>query len=340
MTLAPNKRHGSRASEQYRRTRRDHLGIIIMVIATILTISGLMLSLFFGILFMLVMIIVGMVLLLFGAYLDSNVRVRYQRQLPPIDQPRIVESDRTPTGEAIEPLSAYKHLSVPFGNFWVRYAYIIKELSKAFWLALLLNFAFAIYGYVVSGQIISGLLYLLGGFLLIVTLFFLFALWMLMNSYLFREKARLFPEGHPYQDKVLWNVRPGSMICKQGPARHRTRMDLEISHQVPRSWKGKRMGLFFTYPIHIYGGDPFLKHFHIPFPKDVEDGGLLRIYRLGLRFDSDISDVYFRVHMISLSRYRALAILWFIIGIVGGICYFWFLFIPLLTLFATSFGII
>jgi len=338
--------------DQYRRTRRDYLGIVIMVIGTILVLSGLMLSLIIGIFLMLVMVIVGSAILLIGANLDSNVRVRYQRKLPPNDQPRIVPSDLesildytyrkkvdAPT-EDIEPLSTYEHLSVPYGNFWIKIGYMTRAFAKYLGLGLVFTIVFAAVQFLSTVNLIHGLLYWFVALILMVPLFVLILLWILLNSYLFRETAHLFPEGHPYQDKVLWNVRPGSMICKQGPARHSTVMDLEISHQVPRSMRGKRIGLILTYPLNYYGTNEFMNHFYIPSPSDLEDGGILRIQQLGLRFDSDVSDVYFRVHYISLFRYRVLMILWLGIGAMLMIWFLFFIFGPLILYFAALFGIL
>gem|GEM_PF-6932851 len=350
-TYKPRQFRGGRSRDEYRQTLQDYLGITIMLVGTILVISGLILSLYIGLFFMLVMVVLGSAILLIGAYLDSNVRVRYQRKLPPIDQPRIVLSDlesildytrpkkAKAKSEDIEPFSTYKHLSVPFANFWVRLGYLTKAFSKYLVIGLILTFVFSAIQFVNPVNMTRSLLYLILAFLLMVPLFFIFILWLLLNSYIFREKAHLFPEGHPYQDKVLWNVRPGSMTCQRGPAKHQTCRDLEISHQVPRSWKGKRMGLILTYPLNFYGTSEFMNHIYIPSPIDLEDGGLLRIYRLGLRFDSEFSDVYFRVHFISLFRYRVLMILWFGIGAMLMIWFLFFIFGPLILYLATLFGI-
>jgi hypothetical protein len=324
---------------------------MIMVIGTCVVISGLMLSLYIGLLYMLVMVVIGAAILVIGIYLDSNVRIRYQRELPPDDEPRIVVSDLPSIldyahpkkaeviTDDIEPLSTYKHLSVPFANFWVRMGYLTKAFSKYLVIGLILTFIFSAIQFVNPVNVARSLMYLILAFLLLVPFFFIIVLWLLLNSYIFREKAHLFPEGHPYQDKVLWNIRPGSMTCQRGPAKHQTRMDLEISHQVPRSWKGKRMGLFLSYPLNFYGTSEFMNHFYIPSPIDLEDGGILRIYRLGLRFDSDVSDVYFRVHFISLFRYRVLMILWFVIIAMLMIWFLFFIFGPLILYLATLFGI-
>lgn len=337
--------------DQYRKTRRDYLGIVIMTIGCLVVISGLMLSLIIGLVLMLVMVILGSAILLIGAYLDSEVRVRYQRTLPPVDQPIIVPSDSESildyaypkkakaSTEDIEPFSTYDHLSVPYGNFWIRIGYLTRALAKYLGLGLVLTIVFAAVQFLSTVHLIRGLLYWFVALILMVPLFVLFILWILLNSYLFRETAHLFPEGHPYQNKVLWNVRPGSMICKQGPARHSTVMDLEISHQVPHSMRGKRIGLMLTYPLNYYGRTEFLNHFYIPSPSDLEEGGILRIQQLGLRFDSDFSDVYFRVHFISLFRYRALMILWFGIGVILVIWFLFFIFGPLILYFAALFGI-
>jgi len=99
------------------------------------------------------------------------------------------------------------------------------------------------------------------------------------------------------------------------------------------------MGLILTYPLNFYGTSEFMNHIYIPSPIDLEDGGLLRIYRLGLRFDSEFSDVYFRVHFISLFRYRVLMILWFGIGAMLMIWFLFFIFGPLILYLATLFGI-
>ncbi len=325
--------------EQYRKTRRDYLGIVILVIATILILSSLTLSLIIGVVLTVVISTAGLTLLLVAAYLDSNVRLRYQRTLPPIDQPRIVASDWESTREDIEPISTYKHLSVSYANFWTRIGHLAISFSKWLGLGIVLTFAFSAIQFLNPVNAINGIGYLLLAFLLIVPLFFLFIIWLLLNSYIFRENVRLFPEGHPYQDKVLWNVQPGTMVCHRGPARHHTIMDLEISHQVPRAWLGKRMGLILTYPLNFYGSDEFLNHFYIPAPSDLREGGLLRIYRLGLRFNSDFSDVYFRVHFISHFRYRVLMILWFGIGGLLVIWYLFYVFGPLLLVIAALFGI-
>ncbi|MFX0078958.1 MAG: hypothetical protein ACFE8O_06905 [Candidatus Hermodarchaeota archaeon] len=343
--------YSKKRRDQYRKTRRDYLGIVIMTIGCFVVISGLLLILIIGLLLMLVMVIIGSAILLIGGYLDSNVRVRYQRTLPPVDQPIIVPSDfesildytypkktKAPT-EDIEPFSTYKHLSVPFANFWVRIGYLTKAFSKYLGIGLILTFVFSAIQFVNPVNVTRSLMYLILAFLLMVPLFFIFLLWLLLNSYIVREKAYLFPEGHPYQDKVLWNVRPGSMTCQRGPAKHQTRMDLEICHQVPRSWRGKRMGLILTYPLNFYGTSDFMNHFYIPSPIDLEDGGLLRISRLGLRFDSDVSDVYFRVHFISLFRYRVLMILWVVIIAMLMIWFLFFIFSPLILYLATLFGI-
>jgi hypothetical protein len=301
---------------------------------------------------MLVMVCAGSALLLIGAYFDSNVRVRYQRTLPPVDQPIIVPSDfesildYTYPKEAdartddIEPFSTYEHLSSSYGNFWIKIGYLTKAFAKYLGLGLVLTIFFAAVQFLSTVDIIRGLLYWFVALVLMVPLFVLFLLWLLLNSYLFRDKAHLFPEGHPYQDKVLWNVRAGSMICKRGPARHRTLMDLEISHQVPRSIRGKRIGLILTYPLNYYGTNEFMNQFYIPSPSDLEDGGILRIHQLGLRFDGDFSDVYFRVHFISLFRYRVLMILWFGIGAVLMIWFLFFIFGPLILYFASLFGVV
>lgn len=343
--------YSEKRRDQYRKTRRDYLGIVIMTIGCFVVISGLLLILVIGLLLMLVMVISGSAILLIGGYLDSNVRVRYQRTLPPVDQPIIVPSDlesihdqaypknAKASTEDIEPFSTYKHLSVPFANFWVRMGYMTKAFSKYLALGLILTFIFSAIQFVNPVNAARSLMYLIFAFFLLVPFFFLFLLWLLLNSYMLREKAHLFPDGHPYQDKVLWNVRPGSMTCQRGPAKHQTRMDLEISHQIPRSWIGKRMGLALTYPLNFYGTSEFMNHFYIPSPFDLEDDGLLRIYRLGLRFDSDVSDVYFRVHFISLFRYRVLMILWFLIGVMLMIWFLFFIFGPLILYFATLFGI-
>ncbi|MHA2315376.1 MAG: hypothetical protein ACXACF_08890, partial [Candidatus Hermodarchaeia archaeon] len=241
MILTTDKRRRlqkGRTRDDYRRTLRDHWGIGIMVIGTILVISGLMLSLYIGLVFMLVMIVIGAAILLIGAYLDSKVRIRYQSELPPEDEPRIVPSDLPSIldyaypkkadvkTDEIEPFSTYKHLSVPFANFWVRIGYLTKAFSKYLGLGLILTFVFSAIQFVNPVNATRSLMYLILAFLLLVPFFFIFLLWLLLNSYILREKAYLFPEGHPYQDKVLWNVRPGSMICQRGPAKHQTRMDL------------------------------------------------------------------------------------------------------------------
>lgn len=336
---------------EYRRTRRDHVGIVILATGSILVISGLGVSLYVGLFLMIVIVTIGAALMVIGIYFDSKVRVRHKKTLPPTDRPRIVPSDLESIldytypkkgkakSEDIEPFSTYKHLSVPFANFWVRIGYLTKAFSKYLGLGLILTFVFSAIQFVNPVNVTRSLMYLILAFLLLVPLFFIFLLWLLLNSYIFREKAHLFPEGHPYQDKVLWNVRPGSMICQRGPAKHQTRMDLEICHQVPRSWKGKRMGLILTYPLNFYGTSEFMNHFNIPSPIDLEDGGLLRIHRLGLRFDSDVSDVYFRVHFISLFRYRVLMILWFVIIAMLMIWFLFFIFGPLILYLATLFGI-
>lgn len=337
--------------DQYRKTRRDYLGIVIMVIGTSLVLSGLMLSLIIGLLLMLAMAIAGCALLLIGAYLDSKVRVRYQRKLPPVDQPIIVPSDlesildytypkdADATTEDIEPFSTYKHLSVPYVNLWVKIGYMTSAFAKYLGWGLVLTCVIAAGQFLLTVNIIRGLLYWFWALLLMVPLFFLFILWLLSSSYIFRDKVHLFPEGHPYQDKVLWNVKPGTMICQTGPARHSTLMDLEISHQVPRSWQGRRIGLILLYPLNFYGTTEFMNQFYIPFPSDLEDGGILRIHRLGLRFNSDFSDVYFRVHFISLFRYRVLMILWFGFGAVLTIWYLFFIFGPLVLYLAVFFGV-
>ncbi len=343
--------YSEKRRDQYRKTRRDYLGIVIMTIGCFVVISGLLLILVIGLLLMLVMVIIGSAILLIGGYLDSNVRIRYQRTLPPVDQPIIVPSglesiqdqaypkNAKAPSEDIEPFSTYKHLSVPFANFWVRMGYMTKAFSKYLGLGLILTFVFSAIQFVNPVNVARSLMYLILAFLLLVPFFFIFLLWLLLISYIFREKAHLFPEGHPYQNKVLWNVRPGSMICQQGPAKHQTRNDLEICHQVPCSWKGKRIGLILAYPLNFYGTSDFMNHFYIPCPIDLEDGGLLRISRLGLSFDSDVSDVYFRVHYISLFRYRVLTILWFVIGALLVIWFLFFIFGPLILYLATLFGI-
>lgn len=341
-----------RLQDDYRRTLRDHWGIIIMVIGACVVISGLMLSLYIGLLYMLVMVVIGAAILVIGIYLDSKVRVRYQRKLPPDDEPRIVVSDlpsildyaRPKKADVktddIEPLSTYENLAVPYGNFWIKFGYLTRAFAKYLGLGLVFTIGFAVIQILTTVDFIRGLLYSFVALLLMVPLFVIFILWIILNSYIFRDRAHLFPEGHPYQDKVLWNVKPGSMVCQKGPARHSTLMDLEISHQIPRSWRGRRIGLILPYPLNFYGANEFLNQFYIPAPSDLEEGGILRIYRLGFRFDSDFSDVYFRVHYISLFRYRVLMILWFVIIAMLMIWFLFFIFGPLVLYFATLFGVV
>jgi hypothetical protein len=291
------------------------MGIVIMTIGCLVVISGLMLSLIIGLSLMLVMVCAGSALLLIGAYFDSKVRVRYQRTLPPVDQPIIVPSDfesildYTYPKEAdartddIEPFSTYEHLSSSYGNFWIKIGYLTKAFAKYLGLGLVLTIFFAAVQFLSTVDIIRGLLYWFVALVLMVPLFVLFLLWLLLNSYLFRDKAHLFPEGH-------------------------------------RSIRGKRIGLILTYPLNYYGTNEFMNQFYIPSPSDLEDGGILRIHQLGLRFDGDFSDVYFRVHFISLFRYRVLMILWFGIGAVLMIWFLFFIFGPLILYFASLFGVV
>ncbi len=43
-----------------------------------------------------------------------------------------IEEYQEQTVKQIPPLSAYTALGVPYGNFWVRYGYLIKMMTKTF----------------------------------------------------------------------------------------------------------------------------------------------------------------------------------------------------------------
>lgn len=237
-----------------------------------------------------------------------------------------IEEYQEPTIKHVPPLSTYTALGVPYGNFWVRYGYLIKYMTKTFIFTLIFNAIVSVIGLLFTANPISGLLALIWFALLAFPLLFLFLLWLLGFSYIFREKAYLFPDGHPYQEKKLYNLALGQLSYQLGPSRHATKMDVEITQTIRRKMLGKKEGLLLFYPLNYYGNKRLFNQVDIPIPEDLQNGDLLRIYRLGFSFDNDYSDVYLRFHFVSNLRVYSTMVLWLIVIIAISISYMWLIF--------------
>jgi hypothetical protein len=150
----------------------------------------------------------------------------------------------------------------------------------------------------------------------------------------------LFSESHPYLERTLWNTEPDSVICQRRPARRVSMMDLEISHLFSHRVQEKQISLAIAYPLKFYYTSDILNSFKIPSPIERGDEEMLRIYQLGLPFDSDYSDVYLRARFIGSVHFALRFLLWIIILIVHFVSYFWFIFTPLLLQIAYHFSIL
>ena len=237
-----------------------------------------------------------------------------------------IEEYEKPIVGDIPPLSTYVALGRPYGNFWVRYGYLIKMLTKTFIVMIVLNAITALVGLWFTADPIGGLLILIRLALYIFPLMFLFLLWLLGLSYIFREKTYLFPDGHPYQEKKLYNLALGQLSYQLGPSRHSTKMDVEITQTIRRNICGKKQELLLFYPFNYYGKTKFFNGVDIPIPKDLQNGDLLRIYRFGFRFDDDYSDVYIRFYFASNLKVYGTMVLWLIAFIAIIISYTWLIF--------------
>ena len=237
-----------------------------------------------------------------------------------------IEEYQEPTIKHVPPLSTYAALGRPYGNFWVRYGYLIKMLTKTFIVMIVLNAITSLVGLWFTADPIGGLLILIRVALYIFPLMFLFLLWLLGFSYIFREKAILFPDGHPYQEEKLYNLALGQLSYQLGPSRHATRMDVEITQPIRRKMRGKKGELLLIYPLNFYGKTKLFNHVDIPIPENLQDGDLLRIYQFGFPFDDDYSDVYLRFYFVSNLRMYGTMALWLIAFIAVIISYTWLIF--------------
>lgn len=237
-----------------------------------------------------------------------------------------IEEYQEPTIKHVPPLSTYAALGIPYGNFWVRYGYLIKYMTKTFIFTLILNAIVSVIGLWFTANPIGGLLVLVEFALIAFPLLFLFLVWLLGFSYIFREKAYLFPDGHPYQEKKLYNLALGQLSYQLGPNRHSTKMDVEITQTIRRKMRGKKGGLLLFYPLNFYGKTQLFNQVDIPIPEDLQDGDLLRIYRFGFPFDNDFSDVYLRFHFVSNLKVYGTMVLWLLVIIAISISYTWLIF--------------
>jgi len=237
-----------------------------------------------------------------------------------------IEEYQEPTVKRIPPLSTYAALGIPYGNFWIRYGYLIKMLTKTFYVGLILNAIAAVIGLWFTGNLFGGLLFYIEFALIVFPLLFLFLLWLLGFSYILREKAFLFPDGHPYQEKKLYNIALGQLSYQLGTSRHATKMDVEITQPIRRNMRGKKGELLLFYPLNYYGKTKFFNRVDIPIPKNLQNGDLLRIYRFGFRFDDDYSDVYIRFYFASNLKVYGNMVLWLIAFIAIIISYTWLIF--------------
>jgi len=151
-----------------------------------------------------------------------------------------IEEYEKPTVKGIPPLCTYAALGIPYGNFWVRYGYLIKYMTKTFIFTLIFNAIVSVIGLWFTANPIGGLLALIEFALIAFPLLFLFLVWPLGFSYILREKAYLFPDGHPYQEKKLYNLALGQLSYQLGPSRHATKMDVEITQPFRRNMRGKK----------------------------------------------------------------------------------------------------
>lgn len=244
-------------------------------------------------------------------------------------EPWMVESIdeyQEPTIKHIPPLSTYAILGIPYGNFWVRYGYLIKYMTKTFILTLTINAIVSVIALWFTANPIGGLLVYIELALIVFPLLFLFLVWLLGFSYILREKAYLFPDGHPYQETKLYNLALGQLSYQLGPSRHATKMDVEITQPIRRKMRGKKGELLLIYPLNFYGKTKLFNHVDIPIPENLQDGDLLRIYRFGFPFDNDFGDVYLRISFVSNFRVYGTMALWLIVFIVIVISYTWLVF--------------
>ena len=237
-----------------------------------------------------------------------------------------IEDYEKPIVGDIPPLSTYVALGRPYGNFWVRYGYLIKMLTKTFIVMIVLNVITSLVGLWFTADPIGGLFLLIRIALYIFPLMFLFLLWLLGFSYILREKAYLFPDGHPYQEKKLYNLALGQLTYQLGPSRHSTKMDVEITQTIRQKMRGKKQDLLLFYPLNYYGKTNLFNGVGIPIPKNLENGDLLRIYRFGFRFDHDFSDVYIRFYFASNLRIYGTMVLWLFAFVAAIISYTWLIF--------------
>ncbi len=234
-----------------------------------------------------------------------------------------IEEYQEPTIKHVPPLSTYAALGRPYGNFWVRYGYLIKMMTKTFILTLIIDAILSVIGLWFTADPIGGLLVLIEFALIAFPLLFLFLVWFLGLSYIFRENAYLFPDGHPYQDIKLYNLALGQLSYQLGPSRHATKMDVEITQPIRRNMRGKKGEFLLFYPLNFYGNKKLFNSVDIPIPEDLQDGDVLRIYRSGFPFDNDYSDVYLRFYFVSTLRFYGTIVLWILVLIVVAFSYTW-----------------
>ncbi|MFX0078959.1 MAG: hypothetical protein ACFE8O_06910 [Candidatus Hermodarchaeota archaeon] len=234
-----------------------------------------------------------------------------------------IEEYQEPTIKHVPPLNTYAALGKPYGNFWVRYGYLIRMMTKTFILTLIINAIVSVIGLWFTADPIGGLLVLIEFALIAFPILFLFLVWLLGLSYILREKAYLFPDGHPYQETKLYNLALGQLSYQLGPSRHVTKMDVEITQPIRRSMRGKKGELMLFYPLNFYGIKKLFSQVDIPIPEDLQEGDLLRIYRFGFPFDDDYSDVYLRFYFVSNLRFYGTLTLWIMVLIAVAFSYTW-----------------
>jgi hypothetical protein len=237
-----------------------------------------------------------------------------------------IEEYEKPTAKGTPPLSTYTALGKPYGNFWVRYGYLIQMMTKTLISIIIIDVIVTVIGLWLTANLIGGLLFYIRFTLIAFPILFFFLLWLLGFSYIFREKAYLFPDGHPYQEKKVYNLALGQLSYQLGPSRHSTKMDVEITQTIRRNMRGKKGELLLFYPLNYYGKRKLFNLVNIPIPEDLQEGDLLRIYRFGFRFDDDYSDVYLRMHFASNLRMYGTMGLWLIVFIAISISYTWLIF--------------